>query len=196
MNAQQLDTLMKRYAKKTKNLTGKAVDAESKRLFDKLSNVIDFREPTEIKMRSYYTEAVEKMNAKGLETKDFADIDHWQDQQAGLIKFMNKHQNKLNQNVDPMSQDKAGQGIAAWSKILNVFMMCWFRHLENLMLNSARDKPNSGFHFHYINKYTDEQIAKILDVCCANPKFQFFESDFKEFDSSQNNCEQKLCVSS
>jgi len=181
-------TLLERYAKETINLKGKECKNESKRLFGFLKDNINYTARPEWQSE-VYLEAIEKYQAKGHDVSDLQDIDCWTDQGASKVSFQIKSQQKPDTGFNPLQKDKAGQGIAAWSKTLNFTMIVWTRMLERVLTHQASRS------FHFVSRYTDHEVLCLLDTIQQNHKnanLEYFEGDWTEFDSSQNNVEHAL----
>ena len=182
-----LSSLMARYAKKTKMLKRQSAQIEAKILFDALSNYVDYQVRPEWR-ETVYMEAIEKFQARGHDLDDLKDIDCWTDQGAHKVSFNIKTQQKPCLGKDPTTTNKAGQGIAAWQKTLNFTMIVWTRMLEKTFMEAADSK------FHFISKYTDDEIMGLLQSITEGKTYDFLEGDWTEFDSSQNNVEHELLM--
>jgi hypothetical protein len=180
-----LSSLMARYAKKTKMLKKQSAQLEAKVLFDALSKYVDYRVRPEWR-DTVYMEAIEKFQARGHDLDDLKDIDCWTDQGAHKVSFNIKTQQKPCLGKDPTTTNKAGQGIAAWQKTLNFTMIVWTRMLEKTFMEAV--SPS----FHFISKYTDDEVMALLQAITEGETYDFLEGDWTEFDSSQNNVEHEL----
>jgi len=181
-------TLMDRYSKRTKNLTGSDLKKEAATLFKALQRNVNYAPHPEWQGQ-VYLEAIEKFQARGHDITDLRDIDCWTDQGASQVKFCIKQQQKPDLTFSPGTKDKAGQGIAAWSKTLNFTMIVWTRMLEKILTH------NSQRSFHFMTKYTDSECLQFLDSIQHErdaSSLEYFEGDWTEFDSSQNNVEHAL----
>jgi len=88
---------------------------------------------------------------------------------------------------NPLTTDKAGQGIAAWDKSLNFKMIIWTRLLERVTL-----RANNGLIF--ASNRTDTEMLHLLDQISQEADYEYLECDWTEFDSSQNNLEHHLLM--
>lgn len=184
-----LHTLLSRYSKKTKNCGQDVLKKEIKCLMAIVRDFIEFRSPTLDEKNQLLAEAMKTFQNRGHTLDDLKDVDCWTDQGASKIEFNMKRQQKVCLSADPLKRDKAGQGIAAWTKTLNFSMCVWCRWLEKLFYASKQIIFASG--------QDDNDIIRVLDsLCVAKNVTEFFENDWAEFDSSQNNLEHELfcCV--
>nr|WAP91249.1 MAG: nonstructural polyprotein [Avian associated hepe-like virus 10] len=172
-------TFLSRYTRRTKQLKEEHLKRELEALQEIVTEFIDLSY-TEIDKEEVFAEAIEAFTKRGHDVGDLKDIDCWTDQGIGLVKFAMKTQQKQS-GEDPLHKDKAGQGIAAWEKTLNFHLIVWVRLLERCMRRSKRIVFCSG--------QTDEEILKLLDAKCTGQNYKYFENDFEEFDSTQNNLE-------
>lgn len=181
---QGLQTLLDRYTKITKNLPKDKAEKEAKHLVAKLSEYVDFKDINRDALLEVWAEAIEKYQLRGHDITDIEDIMFPGDKQTDLVKYMLKHQQKVDMTEQPMTRDKAGQGIAAWSKTINMVLVIWTRLLERILMSNAKKS------FHFICKYDDEQVQALLDkLATENKNSVYFEGDYTEWDSSLNNVE-------
>jgi hypothetical protein len=144
-----LSTLMARYAKQTKNLGDTSAMIEARKIFAALQRRITYK-PRPEWHDEVFMEAAEKFQLRGNDLRDLKDIATWTDQGAIKVSFCIKTQQKPTLGTDPTTTNKAGQGIAAWEKTLNMTMIVWTRILERTLMEGTDST------FHFISKYTDE----------------------------------------
>nr|QXV86615.1 nonstructural polyprotein [Hepeviridae sp.] len=176
-----LNTLLSRYTKRTKQLAAADLQNELTILQNVVTKYIPMDEPNGLEKAVAYAGALNAFTNRGHEISDLVDIDCWTDQGVNQVKFNMKQQQKASPDSDPLHKDKAGQGIAAWEKILNFSLCVWCRILEKRMISSEK--------FIFATAREDTDMLKILDACGADPQYEYVENDFAEFDSSQNNLE-------
>lgn len=180
-----LRTLLDRYTKKTKNMREEAAVHSAQRIHEILCEYIDFS-CSEDDKKEVLGEAMEKFQLRGHDVKMLKDIDCWTDQNATLVKFNTKSQQKMTAK-DPLTTDKAGQGIAAWDKSLNFKMVVWTRLLERVAL-----RAKNGLIF--ASNRTDVEMLHLLDAIAQEDDYEYLEGDWTEFDSAQNNLEHHLLM--
>jgi len=181
-----LRTLLDRYTKKTKNLPELSATHEAHKLHMILKEYINFNISATDKAE-VFAEALEKYQLRGHDVTQLKDIDCWTDQGVNLVKFNTKTQQKVMVSKDPLTTDKAGQGIAAWDKSLNFIMVVWTRLLERVALRAS-----NGLIF--ASNRTDTEMLQLLDCISQEAEYEYLESDWTEFDSSQNNLEHQLLM--
>lgn len=182
---QGIQTLFGRYTKRTKNLPPEEARVEADRLVRTIGEWVELS-AEEGWAEEVFAEAIEKFQGKGHDLTELETKDGWDDMNDKLVKYLLKAQQKPDLSRNVIHRDKDGQGIAAWSKTLNFTMIVWTRLLEKVLMCKAK----RGFHF--ICKYTDEEVLALLDkisVEAAEENLEFFEGDWTEWDSSLNSTE-------
>jgi hypothetical protein len=178
-------TLLDRYTKKTKNMRDEAAVTEAVMIHGILSEYIDFQ-VTETDKAEVLAEALDKFQSRGHDIKHLKDLDCWTDQGATIVTFNTKTQQKFGAK-DPLTTDKAGQGIAAWEKSLNFKMVVWTRLLERICL-----RAQGGLIF--ASNRSDTEMLELLDCIAVEDDYEYLEGDWTEFDSAQNNLEHHLLM--
>lgn len=184
---QSLISMAKRQGKHTKNLIPIKLRTEAIRLFNKVEREFDW-EISDEHLKLCYLDAVTKFTARGHSNKDLLDITDWNDQSASDVKNFLKKQEKPSTTVDPLTKEKGGQGISAWSKTLNFQVTIWTRLLEYIMTRQSKGKVIIAAGF------TDEQMMTLLEERHVKGT-PAFENDWSEFDSSQNNLTHAILAS-
>jgi hypothetical protein len=102
------------------------------------------------------------------------------------IAFMMKRQSKFDPKEAFDASDKAGQGIAALSKKINLIFSAYSRFLiDRLRIIARNNKRNIIFATHESDEAISAQVASFLDASdCDHP---FFMCDVSEWDASFNN---------
>lgn len=116
--------------------------------------------------------------------KGFAELNSdWYEKKNFLISFCMKNQPKVNNSLYFDIGDKVGQGISAWSKMLNIIMSSVMKTFER----DFRDhlKPN----VYIATDMSDRDISQL--VACYGKLYNdgtlsYINGDASEFDSSQN----------
>jgi len=116
-----LRTNLERLTHSTKNMPEQACQNLADDLFSKVESEFDWKIPENFHHRCFL-EAIEKMQTRGHDMDKIKDVDNWHDRYVNLVKSFLKAQQKPCLGKDPHSVDKAGQGISAWDKTLNVLM--------------------------------------------------------------------------
>jgi hypothetical protein len=182
-----LSTFLARYAKITKSLPEASAYTEAMHLWETIQRFVSYDIPKEWREQAYL-ETVERFQEQQHDLSEILEVDMWSDQGANLVKYILKTQQKPDMTPDPMSRDKAGQGIAAHSKTTNFFVSVYTRLMERAHIEQAASK------YHYISRYTDEEVLGLLDTLCTGKNYDHFEADWEEFDSSQNNVEHQFAL--
>lgn len=182
-----LFTLMERYSKKTKNMTGHSCKLMAAKLYKGLKKHINFDAPHDIK-EECYADAIKKFTERGGNLDDLEELPASTFDKANMqIKFNMKQQQKPDLSTDPLSKLKAGQGIAAWGKTLNLWFVVWTRILEKVFARNTKSK------LHLSTGFNNEEILSMLEAVGSNdPSLIYAINDFEEFDSSQNNVGHEL----
>jgi hypothetical protein len=177
-------TMIARLTKKTKNLGDHPAKKEAKRLFEPIRQEFNFN-VTQSDRDTCFLEAVEKFQERGHDLGKLIDADGWTDRNINIVKNHLKGQMKPYTDSDPLSKDKAGQGISAWNKSLNFEMMAYTRLLELVL--TKRGKGN----IIVATGKSDEEIMALIESK-IQPDDRFAENDWTEFDSSQNNVTRQI----
>jgi hypothetical protein len=177
-------TMMERLTKKTKNLGNHDAKKEAKRLFNPMLEMFDFQ-VTKADRDQCFLEAIEKFQERGHDMSKLIDADGWTDRNIHKVKNHLKAQQKPYTDADPLSKDKAGQGISAWNKSLNFEMTAYTRLLELVLTKKARGKIIIA------TGRPDEEIMSLIEQK-IKPGDRFAENDWTEFDSSQNNVTRQI----
>jgi hypothetical protein len=177
-------TMIERLTKKTKNLNAVAAKREAKRLFNPVASHFDFS-VTQSDRDQVFLQATTKFQERGHTTDDIHDQATWTERNANLVKNHLKTQQKPSTSADPLRKDKAGQGISAWSKDLNMQMMCYTRLLEYVLTKKGDGKIK------IMTGRSDDEIMAELEMD-RMPNDKCVENDWTEFDSSQNNITREI----
>lgn len=181
-----LKTMISRLTKKTMNLCNEQLEIEAERMFKKIQEHFEFNVDKQI-LDKCFMDAIEKFQARGHTIDDLKDCTSWHEYQAHVVKNHLKAQQKPSLGKNPMAEDKAGQGISAWDKSLNFMVTVWTRALEHVYLNNAKGKVR------VISGMSNDDVLAILNSE-GSPNDRFFEADWTEFDSSQNNLTRALLI--
>lgn len=191
---QTVRTAITRYAKETKHLTPMNRELVKLDLIAGLSKFVDL---TAIRVREEDIE--EAMAEYILAMKERGPVDFDKDfncefngkfNHFSAIKFMQKHQTKLDHTEDSLFVDKAGQGISAWTKTMNALTSAYTRAIHKavvMAMNSGCVIANGQNEDEYDLMYR-ERIRQYDLTTPPNRrrKMQYVANDFSEFDSSQS----------
>jgi len=86
---------------------------------------------------------------------------------------------------DPLQANKAGQGISAWDKTLNLLMSPWTRLLEQILVNQSKGRV------HILSQMSDHMVMSILEKHSEDGE-RFIGNDWTQFDSNQNNLTRQI----
>nr|WDS50646.1 MAG: nonstructural protein [Riboviria sp.]WKV33345.1 MAG: RNA-dependent RNA polymerase [Riboviria sp.] len=92
--------------------------------------------------------------------------------------FLQKDQTKAKVKENSIFEGKAGQGIGAWDKTLNVMFCVHFRAAEKAISRSLKDE------YLLANGTDDQRLAHYMQTRYV-PGDPFLENDYSEYDSSQ-----------
>nr|WAY16437.1 nonstructural polyprotein [Hepelivirales sp.] len=109
--------------------------------------------------------------------------DDWYSNRSKVIDFHCKNQPKEVRGLSFDIKDKVGQGISAWSKILNVIMSTFCKGFESDFKNHLSDKILLAID--ESDKDLSVEFAKRGHLYVDN-KYRRLDCDITEFDSSQN----------
>jgi hypothetical protein len=170
-----------RQGKKTKNLIPVKLRVEAIRLFNKVEREFNWSFSDD-DLRLCFYDSILKFTERGHDAGDLLDITNWNDQSANKVKNFLKAQQKPSTATDPLTKNKGGQGISAWSKTINFQVTIWTRLLEQILTRHSKGRVVIAA------GYTDEQMMTLLEGKRSEcPNTPMFENDWSEFDSSQNN---------
>jgi hypothetical protein len=117
--------------------------------------------------------------------KDFLAEYYGRFQSMFEIAFHQKNQSKLDFELNALSKDKAGQGISAWCKALNIYVAAYVRTIHEEVERRckahvvvANGEPESV--------YSDAYKLALQSCDIPFKDLDFVANDFTEFDSSQN----------
>jgi hypothetical protein len=156
----------------------------AKKLFSQVEEHFDWETPENFHHRCFL-EALEKMEHKGKTQDDLKDVTNWNEAYISLVKSFLKAQQKPLLGKNPHEADKAGQGISAWTKTLNLLMSPWTRLLEQILVNQSKGKV------HILSQMSDKQVMCILEQHAQDGE-RFVDNDWTKFDSNQNNLTREI----
>jgi hypothetical protein len=170
---------LERLTKSTKNMAPPVAEKMGKQLFEGVEAEFDWKIP-ENAHHQMFLEALEKMQMRGHNIASVIGGVDWRDRYVNLVKMFLKDQQKPMLGDDPLEKDKAGQGISAWQKDLNLLMAPWTRLLEQVMTKQSlgRVKVMSGM--------SDLEVMAVLESE-STPGERYIDNDWSQFDSCQNN---------
>jgi hypothetical protein len=99
------------------------------------------------------------------------------------IAFHLKQQTKPIIKNSSDANDKAGQGVSAWSKMINIFMSGWIRTMNEKIKNIIKD--NYILAYDKSDAIISNEFSKYSEYT-MNDEYQELNTDFTEFDSSHN----------
>lgn len=111
---------------------------------------------------------------------DMFDVD-LQNLKCRMITFTMKKQNKHDPSGLKENADKAGQGVSAWSKVLNLFFCAYSRYLTECVFECT--KPNVLMAFNKSDAELSTFFAKYKDEYTSE-KYTNINCDFSEMDTS------------
>lgn len=128
------------------------------------------------------------MTDENLISKDFfrgfSDLNtDWYEQRNRTISFHLKNQPKVMQSIYFDISDKVGQGISAWSKMLNIIMSTVMKAFEQDFQDHMA--PN----VYIASNMSDTDISRLVanyGGLYNDPSKEYINGDVSEFDSSQN----------
>nr|QZZ63399.1 hypothetical protein [Nelson Astrovirus-like 1] len=179
-----LRTNLERLTHSTKNMPDEACQKLADQLFEKVYDEFDWK-VSEKHHHRCFLEAIEKMQQRGHDIEKLKDIDNWHDQYVNLVKSFLKAQQKPCLGKDPHTVDKAGQGISAWDKTLNLLMSPWTRLLEQVLVNQSNGRVR------ILSQMSDLQVQAIIEKDTVEGE-RFIDNDWTQFDSNQNNLTREI----
>ena len=179
-------SMFARLTNKTKNLSAGESKKYAKELFAKLEVEFDWGIGPDLKA-TCFAEACQKFDQRGHTEDELKDVVDWNDQGIGLVKAFLKTQQKNSPSNDPLTRNKAGQVISAWSKSLNFLINTYTRMLEKVLVGQTHGRVR------IMTGVPDKTIMAILEQD-GNPTDRFVENDWSEFDSSQNSVNRQVLM--
>nr|USM11153.1 MAG: non-structural polyprotein [Avian associated bastrovirus 2] len=177
-------TNLERLAHVTKNMKASIAEKTAQHLYDLLVPEFSWHVPDDLKHQTFL-EALDRMNARGQEMDVLKDATDWTDHKVNIVKSFLKSQQKPMGGKDALLVDKAGQGIAAWEKTLNLMMTCYVRTIEHVMTNQSIGKV-------YITSQLDDKTTMAKLEKENEPGDEYLANDWTQFDSNQNNASRML----
>lgn len=174
-----LRTNLERLTHSTKNMPHQACESLADDLFAKVEKEFNWNVPENFHHRCYL-EALEKMQERGHDVTKLKEISNWRDQYVHIVKSFLKAQQKPMLGKDPHTADKAGQGISAWDKTLNLIMAPWTRLLEQVLVNQSEGRVR------VLSQKSDLEVQAIMEQDATEGE-RFIDNDWTQFDSNQNN---------
>jgi hypothetical protein len=189
-----IDTLVKRYAKKNVRLPKARNDVMLSQLLRGLSKAIFGNEHSVHKiapslyvppntLRKHLCEYIEslqqKMNANSSIADEIGRPMDWFDE---VLTFVMKKQGKFSPKDGYDATDKAGQGVAAMSKRINLLLAAYARALNEQLNKILRA---NGSKCHLASFGSDQEIADLLMALLArstDPDLRFVDNDYSEWD--------------
>lgn len=179
-----LRTNLERLTHSTKNLQDNICQPLADELFAKVESHFNWNLPNNAHHQCFL-EAIEKMAERGHDITKLKEINGWTDQSANLVKSFLKAQQKPMLGKDPLEADKAGQGISAWDKTLNLIMAPWTRLLEQVLVNQSLGTVR------ILSQMSDTQVMAILESDRVEGE-RYIDNDWTKFDSNQNNLTREI----
>nr|WGZ60527.1 non-structural polyprotein [Bastrovirus sp.] len=176
-----LRTNLERLTHSTKNMAPAVCDKLAKKLFSKVKDEFDWHLPENFH-HTCFLEAIDKMQTRGHDLEKLKDIPatEWNDRHTNMVKSFLKAQQKPCLGKNPHTADKAGQGISAWDKTLNILMSPWTRALEQVLVNQSKGRVK------VLSQKSDFEVQAILEQDATEGE-RFGGNDWTQFDSNQNN---------
>uniref|UniRef100_A0AB38ZJL2 Non-structural polyprotein n=1 Tax=Crocidura lasiura astrovirus TaxID=3139461 RepID=A0AB38ZJL2_9VIRU len=171
-------TNLERLAHCTKNMKGHIAKKTGHRLAELVIDEFDWELPEQMKA-TCFLDAVEKMQARGQDLTNLTDSTNWTDHHANLVKSFLKTQQKPSGLKDPLEADKAGQGISAWTKTLNILMAPYVRMIEHVMINQTKGRV-------FVTSQKDDVSTMAMLEQDHIPGETYLCNDWTQFDSNQN----------
>jgi hypothetical protein len=179
-----LRTNLERLTHSTKNLPDEACKPLAQELFHRVEEHFNWDLPQNAHHQCFL-EAIEKMQERGHDISKLKEINSWTDQSVNLVKSFLKAQQKPMLGKDPLEADKAGQGISAWEKTLNLIMAPWTRLLEQVLVNQSKGTVR------ILSQMSDVQVMAILEKDTVEGE-RYIDNDWTKFDSNQNNLTREI----
>ncbi|UHK03152.1 MAG: helicase [Hangzhou hepevirus 1] len=179
-----LYTVIKRYGKFTRELTWQETEMEAHDMYRAFTEayVEEYHQITIDGLDEATFDMISKQVLKGTDRQVKPDIDTIG---ATAVEFFLKQQSKVKtsaedgyeQCIGGLFKDKAGQGVSAWSKLLNTLISPYIRASTDAINASLRDNVI------YANGDRDERLVHPIDV---NENYLTIEGDIEEFDCNQS----------
>nr|QYF49505.1 MAG: non-structural polyprotein [Xinjiang sediment hepe-like virus 1] len=185
---QLLRTNLERLTHHTKNLPVAHALVLADKLFSNLEREFDWNVSKE-DVDTCFTQACEKMAARGHTSDKLKDVTSWSEQGVSVVKSFLKAQQKPMLAKDPLTADKAGQGISAWDKTLNIMMSAYTRTLELVLTKQSAGR------IRVMTGMTDLEVMSVLEQD-GKPDDRFLANDWTQFDSNQNNLTRQILLKS
>ncbi|UBK24595.1 non-structural polyprotein [Microbat bastrovirus] len=179
-----LRTNLERLTHSTTNMPAETCEPLAEKLFEQVEEEFEWVIPHNFH-HTCFLEAIEKMNAKGKNLDNLRDVKDWNEAYVNLVKSFLKAQQKPMMGKNPHTADKAGQGISAWDKTLNLIMSPWTRLLEQILVNKSKGRV------HILSQMSDLQVMAILENHSKDGE-RFVDNDWTKFDSNQNNLTRQI----
>ena len=179
-----LRTNLERLTHSTKNMPEETCVPLASKLFAQVEDEFEWQVPDNFH-HTCFLDALKKMQSKGKTMDDLKDVKNWSDAYANLVKSFLKAQQKPMLGKDPLQANKAGQGISAWDKTLNLLMSPWTRLLEQILVNQSKGRV------HILSQMSDHMVMSILEKHSEDGE-RFIGNDWTQFDSNQNNLTRQL----
>jgi len=170
---------LERLTKSTKNMSPMVCKKLGKQLYKAVEEQFDWELPENAHHQTFL-EALEKMQSRGQGMDSLVGSVDWKDRYVDLVKMFLKDQQKPTLGCDPLEKDKAGQGISAWQKDLNLLMSPWTRLLEQVLTKQSKGKVK------VMSGMSDMEVMAVMEAD-ATPGERYIDNDWTQFDSSQNN---------
>nr|WOK58413.1 MAG: nonstructural polyprotein [Wufeng shrew bastrovirus 1] len=198
LDARSLDvvllTMTRRYMTMTANATGKMCKFYLDGLLQAMSKIIDWRKfkITPEMVSLHYMAALKKYDEKGGDVAKLGAMEEYADFQ---LTFNVKNQFKPNLKVEGISNDKAGQGVSAMGKRMNFLFLGYTRAMEAALKEALIPQVQFTTGLDESKTMLSIQQAYVEKAQQASKNrggMMFFECDFTQFDSCQNNVEHAL----
>jgi len=179
-------SMLERLTHSTKNMAPNVARKLAKELFRKVEAEFDWNLPENAHHRMFL-DALEKMTRRGQNMDSIMDAPDWRERYVALVKSFLKDQQKPMLGKDPLETDKAGQGISAWDKTLNLLMSPWTRLLEQVLMKQSFGK------IRVMSGMSDLEVQAIIEAD-VTPGERFVDNDWTQFDSNQNNLTREILL--
>lgn len=184
---QTVRTILGRYSKHTKTLSGIELDMQVKNLYSGFKKFVDvdnvsFTEDDFSRSLDEYLFALKERKID-YDSRFNSEFISGFNGAFGIQGFL-KQQEKFDPDEGRKFKDKFGQGVSAWNKTLNAYVSVYIRALHIAIQRNMRDGcvitngESDDFYSNHYSICTNHYHGKILDYCA---------NDFTEFDSCQNN---------
>lgn len=192
-----VDTMLKRYTKRSKRLrpvsekyaTDAVLRGLSKAVYGNDHSLYKLQRDLkcdESEIRHHYVEYMTRLSKKqigGQTQVIWEELGQPMDFYDEVLRFVNKRQGKYDDSDGFDSKLKAGQGVAAMSKKINIIFSCYASLLLDKMRDIAkRNKRNIIFATHGSDAEISELVAQMENQTKGN--FLYGCNDFTEWDAS------------